>query len=142
MQKPKRKNKSKEELLAELKNNVQFKEKLAFVREKFYPALTKATDNVESAINHLAIMNSFLMESFLGFMKEKKFSELKLQDKLSPLDPKYQENVDFLNLLNDKTVFEAKDLMEGLRAEIELFKRDYFMKMPMNDLPAKWLDEI
>lgn len=140
--KEKHKNKSREEILAEMKARPEFLEKLAFVKDQFYPALIKATDNVEDAVQRLAVMNSFLMESFLGIMKEKKFGELKLQEKLSPLDPKYQENKDMLDLLNEKSVFDAKDIMEGLKAEIELFKRDMFTKMELKDLVAVWLDEI
>lgn len=140
--KSKRENKSREQILAEMKARPEFKEKLAFVKEKFYPALINATTNVDSAVQSLTMLNAFLMESFLGFMKEKKFSELKLQEKLSPLDPKYKENVELLDLLNDHSVFDAKDVMEGLKNEIELFKRDTFQKMELKDLLTKWIDEI
>ncbi len=142
MPKPKRVNKSKEQILTELKSNRKFQEKLSFVRDEFYPALIKATDNVESAGQFLSSTNSFLMESFLGFMKEKTFKELNLAEKLSPIDPHYEDLKALMGLLDDKNVFDAKDILEGVRGEIELFKQDMFKKMRLEDLKTKWLDEI
>lgn len=137
-----RTNKSKEQILAELKSNRQFTEKLSFVRETFYPALIKATDNVESAVQFLSITNSFLMESFLGFMKEKSFKDLKMTEKLSPLDPHYEDMIGLMALLDEKNVFEAKDILEGVRGEIELFKQDMFKKMKLEELPVRWIDQL
>lgn len=142
MSKPKRVNKSKEQILAELKNNRQFQEKLSFSRDKFYPALIKATDNVESAVQFLVITNSFLMEAFLGFMKEKTFKDLKIAERLSPEDPHYDDLIALLALLDDKNVYDAKDVLEGVKGEIELFKQDMFKKMKLEELPTKWLDQL
>lgn len=142
MQRQKRVNKSREQLLSEMKNNKEFKDKLAFSREVFYPALTKASVNVEDAVIQLSMLDTLLMQSFLRFMKEKTFKDLNIQASISSEDPKSQDIIAMLDLLNDKTVYDAKDILEGLKGEIELFRRDYFKKMTLDQLPTKWLDQI
>ncbi len=142
MQKPKRSPKTKEQILAEMKNNKNFKEKIAFVREVFYPALMKATDNVEQAGEYLGALNSLLMQQFLKKMQDISFKDMNIPDLVNKEDPQYEPMKAMLTLLEDKTVFEAKDIMEGVKGEIDLFKRDYFKKMKLDQLPAVWIDQM
>lgn len=140
--KPKRKQRTKEELLEAMKNSEAFKEKIHFVREVFYPALMKATDNVEQAGEYLGALNSLLMQQFLKKMQEVSFKDMNIPELLGKDDPQYEPMKAMLALLEDKSVYEAKDVMEGLKGEIDLFKRDYFKKMKLEDLPAIWIDQM
>lgn len=142
MAKEKRRNKTKEELLQEMKNNQAFKEKISFVREVFYPALMKATENVEQAGEYLGVLNSLLMQQFLKKMQEVKFKDMSIPDLLGKDDSQYEAMKAMLTLLEDKTVFEAKDIMEGVKGEIDLFKRDYFKRMKLEELPTTWIDQL
>lgn len=134
--------KSREAALKDLRSNADFMRKMKFTKEIFYPALINASKSVDDATSFLASINNILMESFLGLMKEHKFGSFKLVDKLDPKDPKYEELKFLLELFDDMTVFEAKDFMEGMKNEIQLFLNDENTKRPLSDLKARWIDEI
>lgn len=138
----KRAPKTREQLVAELRSNADFQRKLAFVRDQLYPALTDATTSVDDAVQNLSIINSVVMESFLGFMKDKKMKELDLASKLQPNDPFYEKLVHFIGLVDDLSVFEGKELLEGLRNEIGLFQTEYWKTKKLDELPQKWIDQI
>lgn len=142
MKKEKRIQKTRDQLLKDLRNNKRFQEKMMFTREVFYPALSRATKNIDDAISNLSIINSMMMEKFLGFMKETKFKELKIVDSLSVTDPKYKELKEMLELFDEYNVFDAKDLMEGMKNEINLFLSEENKSRTLADLKQVWLDQI
>lgn len=82
------------------------------------------------------------MESFLGFMKEKKLKELDLVSKLDPKDPKYEKIKTLISLFDDKSIFDAKDLLEGMGNEIRLWCQEWTRSKTLNDLPKRWIDEL
>lgn len=138
----KRKNKTKEQLIKELMANKRFQEKMAFTRDKFYPALMDSSKSIDDALSFLGSISTIVMESFLEFMKDKKFSELNLTDKLDKKDEKYEELVDLLTLFNDMNVFDAKDLIEGMKREVQLFCNEEMKTRQLSSLKTKWIDEL
>lgn len=134
--------KTREEVIADLKKNADFVTKMKFIKERFWPALCAASLNIEDASTLLYGFNANLMESFLGFMKEKKVSDLGLDGKLDKESPKYAENQALFDLFLDQSVFEAKEYIEGMRQELETFKRDEMQSRPLSSLKAKWIDEL
>jgi hypothetical protein len=142
MKNQKRQNKTKEELLKDLKGNKAFAEKMKFTREMFYPALCKATVSIEDATQQLYMINTMLMQKFLGKMKETKFSELGLTEILSEQDPNYEALKEMLELFADYNAFDAKDIMEGMRNEINLFIQEENKTRKLDDLKTKWIDEL
>lgn len=142
MNKQKQVHKTREELIADLKNNKDFQVKMKFTKEVFYPALSNATTSIEDALQNLSIINSFIMEKFLGFMKEKKMSDINIIDSLSKDDAHYYEMKTMLELFNDYSIFEAKELLEGMRAEIQLFLSEENKSRTLHDLKVKWLGDL
>lgn len=140
--KQKRQNKTREQLIAELKGNQKFVEKMKFTREVFYPHLIQASKSIDDAVSFLASINTVLMEKFLSYMKDKNFGELKLVDVLDPKDEKYEQLKAMLELFSDKSVFEAKELLEGMKQEISLFINEENKTRQLSDLKTKWLDEL
>jgi len=138
----KRKNKTKAELIAELKGNQKFVEKMKFTKEVFYPALVSASKNIDDSLSFLTSINNIVMEKFLGYMKEKNFGELKLVDMLDPKDEKYEELKSMLELFSGKSVFEAKEFLEGMKQEIQLFINEENKTRPLSSLKTQWLDEL
>lgn len=130
----------KEEVLKRLRTNQKFQADLKFAKEVFYPALCKASTSVEDAQMFLSSISSIMMSEFLGLMKERKFGDLKLVDKLDAKSGKYDEIIELLGIFEDKNVFEAKDLIEGMKSEIALFVREENERRPLSDLKAKWID--
>lgn len=142
MKKPKQKHKTRAELVAELNKNKDFRDKMIFTKEVFYPALAKATASIDDAIQNLSIINTVIMEKFLGFMKDKKMSELKITESLSKEDPKYHDLKYMIELFDDYTVFDAKDIFEGMRGEIQLFVTEENKSRTLLDLKRQWIDEL
>ena len=135
-------NKTKEELIADLHKNAAWMAKMTFIKKQFYPSLLKATVSIEDAIQNLTILNSVMMEKFLGFMKEKKFKDLDVYSNLSKEDPKYEDLKSMLNLFDEMTVFEAKEYLEGMKMEINTFLADEQKVRGLDTLATKWIDEI
>ena len=134
--------KSKEQLMAELKANVKFQEKMEFTKNKFYPALIKATTSIDDALQNLSTINSVLMEKFLGLMKEKTMGELNLYTNLDEKGEQFEALSDMLRLFDDMSAFDAKDILEGMRNEINLFLTEENKTRTLDTLKTKWLDEL
>ncbi len=140
--KKKQVHKTKAELIADLKKNKDWVEKMKFTREVFYPALCNASKNIDDAVSFLGSINSVMMEIFLGFMKEKKFGELDIISKLDKKDSKYTELAEMLALFDDYSVFDAKSLFEGMRTEIQLFTNEELKERSLDTLKTVWLDNL
>lgn len=136
-----RHNKTKEQIIDDMKKRELFKEKMDFTKNKFYPALCAASRNIDDAKQLVSSLNSMMMDKFLGFMKEKKFSDLDLHTLLDPKEEKYQEYIALLALFSDMSVFDAKYFIEGMRNEIDFFLREEQIERPLSSLKPKWLDE-
>ncbi len=134
--------KTKEQILSEMKSNVDFQKKMTFIKEKFWPQLCKASSNIEDAQILLEGFNTAMMQEFLARMKETNVKDLNLSLKLDAMSDKFQENRDLLELFQDLTVFEAKDYIEGMRNEIQLFLREEQKQRPLESLKPKWVDDF
>lgn len=135
-------NKSKEELLADLKKNADFQRKIKFTREVFYPALLKANPTVEDASTWLGGFNSAIMQAFLERMKDAKMKDLNLRLKLDAMSDNFLAFQDIVGVFDDMTVFQAKDHIEGMRGEIDVWKADEDRARPLAELKTKWIDEL
>lgn len=142
MVKKKRINKTREQIIADLKSNKKFQAKMKFTKEQFYPALCNATTSIDDALQNLSIINNVLMEKFLGFMKEKTMKDINLYTNLDEKDPQFEGLSAMLKLFDDMCVYDAKEYIEGMRNEIQLFLNEESKKRPLKDLTVSWLDEI
>lgn len=142
MAKPKQKHLTTEQILEQTRRNAEFKEKMEFVKNDFYPALCKATTSIEDALQNLTIINSIMMEKFLGRMKEVSMKEIDMYTNLSKDDPKYEEMKTMLGLFDTMNVFEAKSYFEGMKNELMTFINDEQKVRKLEDLPTKWIDEL
>jgi len=131
-----------EQLIEQSRRKAERDENLKFVKEQFYPALCKATTSIEDAMQNLTIINSVIMEKFLANMKEVTMKEIDIYTNLTPSDPQYENLKAMLELFDNKTVFEAKELFEGMKGEITLFLSDEQKERKLEDLKVKWIDEI
>jgi len=138
----KRANKSKEEILAGLKQNADFQKKMKFIKETFFPALCAASQSIDDAQILLTGFNNQVMQAFLGKMKEVYVKDLQLDAQLDKDNPKYAENQILVAHFQEMPVFEAKELIEGMKNEITLFLTEENKKRPLSELQTKWLDEI
>lgn len=134
--------KSKEEVIADLRKNSEWTQRMKFVRESFWPALCEASMNIDDATMLLSGFNDQIMEKFLAKMKDFKMKDLGLEEKLDKVSPKYEENKKMLALFDECNVFEAKQYVEGMKGEIETFKRDEFQDRPLSSLKTKWIDDL
>lgn len=134
--------KTKEQLIAEMKKSEKWQAKMKFIKEKFYPAILDIDSSISDTKMFISSVNQMMMEKFLGFMREKKFSELNLKDILDKKDENYEKYVALLDLFNEQTVFDAKDMIEGLSGEIQTFVEDELKERKISTLKTKFIDEI
>ncbi len=134
--------KTKEELIADLNKNADFVSKMKFVKQVFFPALCNATSSIEDALSNLSIINSVILEKFLARMKEVKMKDIDIYTNLSKDDPHYEGLKAMLELFDDKSVFEAKELFEGMKQEINMFLNEEQKERSLDTLKTKWLDEL
>lgn len=115
-----KKPRTKADLIAENKRIKEVNRKREFVKNEFYPALIKSSDSVEDAKMFLSSLANMIMESFLAEMKEKKLAEYQLHKKLDPKSPKYKEIKALLELFKDESVFVSRELVEGMKNEVQM----------------------
>ena len=139
--KKKRLVKNREEVLKDLQKSQDFRNKMIFVKNKFYPALIEASRSIDDANSFLSSLSTMMMQKFLGLMKEKKFADLKLTEILDPKDDKYEPLCAMLDLFKDESVFDAKELIEGMRTEVQLFINEEMKSRSLASLETKWIDE-
>ncbi len=133
---------SKEEILAAMKNNVEFQRRMKFAREQFWPLLVEAAENISDGQILLEGFNTTIMQAFLARMKEVKMSELNLEEQLDKTSPKFEQNKALLHLFDDMSVYEAKDNLEGMKGEIQQFILDELKSRSLSTLKTRWLDEL
>lgn len=131
-----------EQILEQTRRRAEWVEKMKFVKEIFYPALCKATNSIEDAMQNLTIINSVIMEKFLGRMKEVKIKDIDIYANLSPADPQYENLKTMLELFDDMSVFEAKTYFEGMKSELALFLQEEQKERPLESLKVRWIDEV
>lgn len=131
---------TKEEIADGMKRVQEAKRMRAFVKEKFYPALIKSSTSIEDAKFLLGGFANMIMEQFLQMMKEKKFIELKLHEKLDKANPNYKEFVELLGLFSDETVFTARELVEGMKNEVQMFIDNEMKQRKLDTLKTNFLD--
>lgn len=130
-----------EQLIEQSRKKLEWEQKMKFIKEEFYPALCKATLSIEDALQNLTIINSVILEKFLARMKEVTMRDIDIYTNLSKDDPQYEGLKAMLELFDDKSVFEAKELFEGMKQEIQLFLNDEQKERKLEDLKVKWIDE-
>jgi len=136
----KKQNPTKEQLTNDIKRMQDVKNKRAFVKNSFFPALVKASDSVDDAKFFLGSFSNLIMESFLAEMKTKNFMELKLHEKLDKKHPKYKEMIDLLGLFSSENVYDSRELVEGMKQEIEMMITDEFKKRKLDSLTTNFLE--
>lgn len=141
MSKPKKPVRTKEQIISDLRANKDFQSKLQFTKEKFWPALCKASTSIDDANLLLNGFNTTLMQEFLGLMKEKTIKDLKLEERLDGTNERKGEFMELLSIFDGMTVFEVKDHIEGMRNEIALFLTEEQKKRQLIELKPQWLDE-
>lgn len=92
----------------------------AFVKDKLYPALLKNNESIDDTKFFLGSMSNLIMTEFLTWMREKKFSELHLEEKLDPNSPMYENYKEIIDLFKDETIFNTKELIDGMKGEIQM----------------------
>lgn len=102
----------------------------------------EASDSIDDAKMFLSSINTVLMEKFLGEMKKLTFKDLKIIEGLDEKGEKFGKYQTLLALFDDMSVFDAKDYIEGMRSEIDVFITDEMRDRPLSSLKTKWIDEL
>lgn len=136
MPKPKRTEKTKEEIARDM----EVGRKRLIITDKFYPALVEATTSVDEAKMLIRSITSLMMEDILQAMKEKKMSEIKfnLLHKLCPDGERQAEIEALLDSLGDENLFVVRELVEGMSNAIEQMILDEMQDRKLDSLSPDW----
>lgn len=140
MPKPKRINRTKDEIAQGMENVRKVREMREFVRDRFYPVLLRASTSIDDAKFLLSSFSNMVMEQFLSLMKEKMFEELKLQDKLDKKAANYKDYKELLQLFTGRDVFTARELIEGMKAEVEMMITTEMKERKLETLQTNFFD--
>jgi len=132
--------KNKEQLLADLKKSAEWVKKMDFVKNKFYPALCEASLSIDDAKQFITSIPTTIMQTMMEHFKDKNLGELNLVSKLDPADPKYKSYCQLIELFSDEKIFAARDLINGMDAEINMFVSEELKTRPLSSLKTLWID--
>lgn len=133
-------NKSKEQIANEMKASQNIKRKRSIIMDNFYPALMEATVSVDEAKALVQAMGSTLMGEVMKTMRERKFSEI-LEDvhKILCADGERKEEVrKLLESVKDESLFDAREIIEGMTNAIEMMIREEMSGRKLDTLKADW----
>ena len=131
---------SKDEILDSMKRVQEAKRLRAFAKNQLYPALINASTSVDDAKFLLGSFSNMIMEQFLSKMKETKFIELKLHEKLDKTAPNYKQYIDLLALFADETIFTSRELVEGMKNEVQMFIDNEMKDRKLDTLKTNFLE--
>ena len=134
-------NKTKLEIAEDMRRQQKARYLRAFIKEKFYPALMEASTSIDDAKFLLSSLSNMVMENFLAQMKETKFVSLNLGAKLDKKAKNFPQYAAMLALFADENVLQARELIEGMKSEIELFINDEMKKRKLDTLTTNFLQE-
>lgn len=139
-------NKSKEQIVAEMKYKAEEKRQRAFVKETLYPWLLANSKSIDDAKNMLYAAATVMEQTFhVAVSKEqKRLSTVKVSE-LDPMasikpDPQFNRDRELLAMFENEPVGTAEGLLKGARMAIESFEREQSTKTELKDLPAELLD--
>ena len=133
-------NRTKEEIAKGIRDVQEVRRQRSFVKDKFFPSLIKASTSIEDAKYLLTSLGNMIMQEFLAQMKEKKFNELKLTEKLDSKSPQFEDIKTMVELFNDESIFTARELVEGMQNEIETNVTDELKARKLDSLKTNWFD--
>lgn len=140
MQKQPRKNKSKDQILSDIKRKEEIARKRAIVVDQVYPALKGATVSVAEAQMLVQAISTSVMEQVLGWMKDKQFAQLipSLLERLCPDGVRRNEVMALLTTVENENVFVAKEILGGMENALNQIVNDDLKNRKLEDLPVDW----
>lgn len=132
--------KSKEELLRNVRNKNEIARKRKIIIDNFYPALIGATISVDEAKRLVSAMSSLLMEEVLKTMKERKFNDIKesIQKVLCSDGERLEEIKSLLETLKEENLFVAREIIEGMSRAIETMIMEDMADRKLDTLKPDW----
>jgi hypothetical protein len=140
MQKPKRENKSREQLIVEADNKKEVTRKRELIVDSFYPALIGATVSVDEAKSLVNAIGTLLMEEVLKTMRDRQFTEVieNLHANLCRDGERSVEIQALLDTLKGENLFVAREIIEGMTRAIETMIMEEMRSRKLDTLKTGW----
>lgn len=131
---------TKEQIAEGMKRVQEAKRLRAFAKDVLYPAVINASTSVDDAKFLLGSLANQMMEVFLARMKETKFIDLQLHSKLDKNAPNYKQYIDLLSVFANENIFTARELIEGMKNEIQMFVDNEMKQRKLDTLKTNFLE--
>ncbi len=139
MAKPKKPVRTKEQLQAEQKRLVEVSRQRKLVKEQFWPLLVASSDDVDDAQSFLGSLTSLIMQKSMELLKERTFGDLDLGKFMDPKNPHHEDLMKLINLFKNEPVFVVRDIVEGMKREIDMFVHNELKTRPLSSLKADFM---
>ena len=146
MEKPKRRNKSKEELAKVMELQYEQTRQRKFVKDVLYPWLLVNSTSIDDAKNMLYAAMMALQSTFhVEVSKEQtrlstiKTKDLKVSENMKG-EKEFDRDRELIALFGDEPVATTESLLKGAKMVIESFEREESTKRALSELPAQLLD--
>ncbi len=132
---------TKDQIADGMKRIQEAKRLRALARDVLYPAVINASTSIDDAKFLLGSFSNQMMEAFLAKMKETKFIDLKLHEKLDKTAPNYKQYIDLLAVFANEDIYSARELIEGMKNEIQMFIDTELKARKLDTLKTNFLED-
>jgi hypothetical protein len=109
------------------------------VKEKLYPFLVKNSENIEDAKVFMSAIGVAIKQAFLNGMRTMPVKDLKMVDMLDAKGTTYGKYKEMFELINDYTITDAINMIEGMPNEIDASIREEMQTRKLDSLNIKLL---
>lgn len=131
--------KSKKELESQLRNNINVNRLRQVVKEKFYPLLLSNAKSVEDAKTFSKVISIGINTAFNKLTLSMKVKELGIAELINKDDERYEAYKEAFAMLDNETVKDAIELMDGMGQAIDSFIKEEMTKRKLESLKTDFL---
>ena len=107
-------------------------------KEGIYPIALELDGSVEDAKTFISIMGMTVRQAFINRMRTTLVKELKLNEMLDKKAPNYNSILKVINIIEDETVTDACEMLEGFPQAIDNVLKRETMARKFKDLIIDW----
>lgn len=139
MPQPKKPVRTKEELEADINNQMEVNRKREKAKNELYPLLLSSSKSIEDAKLFCQAITVAMKQGFNKRMTTMRVDELGLVDMLDPSTEQYEKYKQVLDMFATESLQDAISLIEGMAYAIEGFQKEEASKRQLSELKTDFL---
>lgn len=140
MPKPKRVNKSSEQVAAEMRQIQEVKRQRALTKDVIFPLLVKGSTSISNAQQMIQVLSMSIRQAFNAQMKDLKVADLKVKEKIDPKVNQADYYCELLTVLEGERLTDVINLLEGIENEIARLIKKETSERKLETLKTDFID--